>query len=446
MYAERVQDAFDAHDISVGDTIRIQRGDQAYEGRLMPQTGQGDPGVVVIKLDNGYNTGIAYTDDTTVEKVADHEAADETAEALPEPDPDLPDITVLHTGGTIASRVSYETGGVTAAFSPEDLFDLYPGLFDRANIDADLVAQMYSGDMEPAHWQQIADAVTDHTDRDGIIIGHGTDTMQYTAAALSFMLDGIDIPVVLTGAQRSSDRPSSDAAENLEAAVNLDAAVRFIQKGVPGVYICMHAGMSDDAAAVHRGTRVRKMHTSRRDTFRSIDAGPAATVDVADGSVTVHVAPDSSGAFTPRTELNDSVGLLKTVPGLDTELIEQYDRYDGVVLEGTGLGHFPVNAYDEETAHHDDILAAIADLAADRPVVMTSQCLNGRVNMHVYDYGVKLLDAGVIPAGTMLPEVAYVKLMWALGQTDSTDDAEQLFQENVAGELLDREEYDGFRR
>ncbi len=443
MYSDDVQRVLEENGLSTGDRVKVSTEGSTYEGVLMPRAAQGNTDVIVLKLDNGYNLGIAYdedTDITAVEQEAEHNEA--AAPEPPEYDENKPDITILHTGGTIASKVSYEEGGVTPAFEPEELLEIYPELFDAANIESDIVSQMFSEDMEPQHWQQIAHAVAEHRENaDGIIIGHGTDTMHYTAAALSFMLENIDIPVILVGSQRSSDRPSSDAA------MNLLSAVEFANEGIPGVYVCMHDAMSDATAAIHRGVNVRKMHTSRRDTFRSIDTAPFAHVDHETGDVTVHGdTTDGDGEFTLRDELDTRVGLLTTTPGLDPELLAHYtdNDYNGIVIAGTGLGHLPVNVLDEHTEHHETILEQVSELCEDAAVAMSSQCINGRVNMNVYESGVKLQDAGVISAENMIPEVAYVKLMWALGQTDTVEDAEELFQENVTGEFIDRETYDAF--
>lgn len=442
MYSRAVQQVLEEADVSVGDRIRVSRDGSDHDGTLMPRTEQGDRDVIVIKLDNGYNLGITYDDDTSIELLESADTADTEQQAPPEHDPDKPDITILHTGGTIASKVSYEEGGVKPAFEPEELLEIYPELFDAANVESEIISQMFSEDMEPAHWQELARAVAEHReDADGIIIGHGTDTMHYTAAALSFMLENIDIPVVLVGSQRSSDRPSSDAA------VNLMSAVEFIDEDVSGVYVCMHDSMSDTGTAVHRGINVRKMHTSRRDTFRSIDTGPFAHVDHNSGEVTIHGdTPSDPGEFTLRDELDTRVGMLKTGPGIDPELLGFYseNEYKGLIVEGTGLGHLPVNVLDETTEHHDDILEQVSDLCDDAAVVMSSQCINGRVNMNVYESGVKLQEAGVISAENMIPEVTYVKLMWTLGQTGSIGEAEELFQENIAGEFIDREAYDAY--
>jgi glutamyl-tRNA(Gln) amidotransferase subunit D len=440
MYSDTVQRLLEDNDITTGDRVEIVHDNEDHEGTLMPRSKQGTTDAVVIKLENGYNLGIDVERIESIRKLEDDTTEEGSEITIPDDDPDLPDIAVLHTGGTIASRVSYKEGGVKPAFEPEDLLQMYPELFERANVDSEVIAQMLSEDMEPAHWQQVARAVSEHRDKDGIIIGHGTDTMQYTAAALSFMLENIDIPVVLVGAQRSSDRPSSDAAMNLLSAVD------FIQEGHPGVFICMHEASSDTTAAVHRGTRARKMHSSRRDAFQTIGGKPVATVDYQQRSVTINediLGPD--GRFSLRDELDTQVSILKTHPGMDPDQVSHHEDQDGLVIEGTGLGHMPVNSFDEHTGHHEEILAAVDELAEDAVVAMATQTINGRVNMNVYDAGVKIQGAGVISAGTMTPETAMVKLMWSLGQTDSLEEATDLFRTDVAGELPDREQHDDYR-
>ncbi|MCJ7429389.1 MAG: Glu-tRNA(Gln) amidotransferase subunit GatD [Candidatus Nanohaloarchaeota archaeon QJJ-5] len=440
MYSQAIQDILEEKDISAGDRIEIDHDAGTHEGRLMPRANQGNTDAVVLKLDNGYNLGIDRSSISSITKQTDHDTADEPDIDIPDYDEDKTDIAVLHTGGTIASRVSYEEGGVTPAFDPEDLLQMYPELFERANVESEVIAQMLSEDMEPAHWQQIAEAVADHRDKDGIVIGHGTDTMQYTAAALSFMLENIDIPILLVGAQRSSDRPSSDAA------LNLIGAARFIEEQQPGVYVCMHHHSSDTSIAIHRGTQVRKMHTSRRDAFQTIDGEPIATVDTDDWSVSFNDRPkDPDGAFELRTTLETNIGHLKTRPGMRPDELAPYTDRAGLIMEGTGLGHLPVNSFDEHTDHHTAILEKLDTITDDAVVAMTSQCLHGRINMNVYDAGVKIQDAGVVSAGAMMPETAYVKLMWSLGQTETREQAIELFQTNIAGENPPRETHDAYR-
>ncbi|MFB6291907.1 MAG: Glu-tRNA(Gln) amidotransferase subunit GatD, partial [Candidatus Nanohaloarchaea archaeon] len=396
----------------------------------------GDPEALVIKLDSGYNIGVRTDEVELVEK----KDTGEPEKPEVEHNEDRPDILVLHTGGTIASRVSYEEGGVKPAFDPKDLLQMYPELAEEVNLHSEVVAQMLSEDMEPEHWQEIAEEIDDvKDDYDGIIVGHGTDTMAYTGAALTLMLKGIDTGVLLVGAQRSSDRPSTDATMNMYCASKFLSGTDF-----SGVGICMHESSSDDWCTVIPGAKARKMHTSRRDAFEPVNAEPLGRVNYQNGKVEESFTRDS-GEYEARTGLDTDVGFLKTRPGLSVEelefMVEQ--DYSGVVIEGTGLGHMPVNAFDEHTESHEEILEKLEEMAEDAVVVMASQCINGRVNMNVYDAGLKIQDAGVIDAEDMHPETAYVKLMWALGQADSEEEAEELFQENVAGEITGRSMYDG---
>lgn len=429
MYSEDIQQELEDKDIEVGDRIRVGE----YEGRLMPKPKTGDPETFLIKLDNGYNIGVKGE----LELV---EKREETEPEKPElqHSEDKPDILVLHTGGTIASRVSYEEGGVKPAFDPEDLLEMHPEVAEEVNIHSEVVAQMYSGDMEPEHWQEIAEKVDEvKDDYDGIIIGHGTDTMAYTGAALQMMLKGIDTGVLLVGSQRSSDRPSSDAS------MNFYCAARFLkQTDFRGIGICMHRSSNDDLCNILPAAKSRKMHTSRRDAFKAINSEPLGTVNYQTGEVEQNFE-NTAREYEFRPGLETDVRVLKARPGMDVDEIEfLIDKEPaGVVIEGTGLGHAPVDVLDEKTEHHEEIREKIDELAENSIVTMSSQCLNGRINMNVYEYGLKLQEAGVIGARDMHPELAYVKLMWSLGNADSKEEAEELFQKNIAGEIEERTLY-----
>jgi glutamyl-tRNA(Gln) amidotransferase subunit D len=249
--------------------------------------------------------------------------------------------------------------------------------------------------------------------------------MHYTAAALSFALQGLPVPVVLVGAQRSSDRPSSDAALNLLGATTFAASAP-----VAGVFVAMHSGMSDDAVAVHVGTRVRKNHTSRRDAFESIDATPVALVkegkvEMQESGVTL--AKRGEGRLDARTKFDSRVMLLKYHPGFDPALIEHTTKagYRAIILEGTGLGHVSKNCFS----------ALRKVVSAGVMVFMTSQCIWGRVSMTVYDTGRDLLDIGVVPLSDMISETAVAKAMWALANTSGADEARKKMQENLADEI-----------
>jgi len=430
MYSDKILELFEEKDIEIGDKIKASE----REGKLMPKPESGNPDTVLLKDESGYNIGV---DPENVELVEKIESEEREKKEVQHSD-DRPDILVLHTGGTIASRVSYEKGGVEPAFDPEDLVEMYPELDEEVNIHSDVIAQMLSEDMEPEHWQKIAEEIDNvKDDYDGIIVGHGTDTMSYTGAALSFMLQGLDTGVILVGSQRSSDRPSSDAAMNMHCASKFLTETDFT-----GIGICMHASTNDTVCNILPAQKARKMHTSRRDAFEPVNERPLGYVDYNTDDVTTNFEQDNN-EYEKSTELNKDVGWLRIRPGMRPEevdfVIEQ--DYDGVIVEGTGLGHMPVNAFDENTQHHAEILEKLEELSDDTLVVMASQCLNGRVDMDVYSAGLKIQEAGVIGAEDMHPELAYVKLMWSLGQSDDLEEAEEFFLQDVNGELVERSVY-----
>ncbi|MFB6213607.1 MAG: Glu-tRNA(Gln) amidotransferase subunit GatD [Candidatus Nanohaloarchaea archaeon] len=428
MYSGEIQQQLEEEGIEVGDRVSVD----GHEGRLMPKPESGDPETFVIKLESGYNIGVRGEPEL-VEK----QESSEREKPDIEHEEDRPDILVLHTGGTIASRVSYEEGGVKASYEPEDLVQMYPELDEEVNLHSEVAAQIMSEDMEPGHWQDIArkiDEVKD--DYDGIIIGHGTDTMAYTGAALRLMLKGIDTGVLLVGAQRSSDRPSTDATMNLYCAGKFLAETDF-----KGVGICMHGSSSDDECHILNSAKARKMHTSRRDAFQPINSKPLGKVNYQTGEIETDFE-ERNDEYEFRPELDTDVAYLKTRPGMKVEEFETVLDHEpsGLIIEGTGLGHMPSRPQDEHTEHHQDMLERVSEIADDALTVMTSQCVNGRVDMNVYANQLRVKNEGVIGARDMHPELAYVKMMWALGQA-SGEDAEELFRKNVNVEISERSLY-----
>ncbi|ELZ42218.1 glutamyl-tRNA(Gln) amidotransferase subunit D [Halorubrum saccharovorum DSM 1137] len=432
-----------------GDRVRVDRGDVTNEGVLLPSTTRDH---LVVKLDGGYNVGIDR-DEADVEVLESgardvDDGADAGGGEASEItfDEDLPTVSLISTGGTIASTVDYRTGAVTAQFDAEDVLRAVPDLAGRANYRGRVVANILSENMEPAIWRELAEAVREEIEAgaDGVVVMHGTDTMQYSASALSFMLDS-PVPIVFTGSQRSADRPSSDNVMNAVCAVEAAKADHA------ETLVCMHASPSDDACALHRGTRVRKNHTSRRDAFETVGAEPLGRIDYeaaaeagADGDAADDAidwvreplprgresgggdgegdADESDVSLDP--DLDGDVELVKFTPGMDPAAWDYLDDKDGVVIEGTGLGHV-----------HTDLIPRIEALVESGTVVaMTSQCLAGRVCDRVYDTGRDLLDAGVVEAGDTLPGTAKVKLMWALANL--SDPAEAMGRD-LAGELTE---------
>jgi len=412
------------HGVSVGDSVKVTTEDGEMSGVLMPRYESASEDYIVIKLKSGYNTGIHVSKIKSVSKMPKAEApapakAPEAAESK-----NLPKVALISTGGTIASKIDYRTGGVHAALSASELYSSVPELASHASIDPEVLLSEYSENLKPEHWTTIADKVAEKVKSDkyrGIVISHGTDTMHYTATALSFALQNLPIPVVLVGAQRSSDRPSSDASLNLRGATLFAAKSEHA-----GVFVAMHASTSDDAIACHVGTRVRKNHTSRRDAFESIDVTPVALVKnntIEMQKSEIRLPKRSERTLAAKTKFDDKVALLKYHPGFDPKMIECAAKgYKAIILEGTGLGHVSKECF--------PALKKAVD--AGVMVCMTSQCIWGRVRMTVYDTGRDLLDIGVIPLSDMISETATVKAMWAL---TNAKDPKKAMQENLANEI-----------
>jgi len=405
-----------------GDRVRVERAGQTYEGVLLPSS---TPEQLVLKLESGYNVGIdRETADVELVEAGAYDVADqrEGERSTVEFDDDLPTVSLISTGGTIASTVDYRTGAVTAQFDAEDVLRAVPELAGMANYRGRVVANILSENMDPSVWQTLARAVAEEIEAgaDGVVVMHGTDTMQFTASALAFMLE-TPVPVVFTGSQRSADRPSSDNVINAVCAV--EAALADCAE----VLVCMHANESDGRCALHRGTRVRKNHTSRRDAFETVGNAPLGTVEYSSREVTFRRPHRERGDVDLELapELETDVELLKYTPATDPRLLELAGESAGLVVEGTGLGHV-----------HTDWIPELAALVDDgTTVVMTSQCLEGRVCDRVYDTGRDLLEAGVVEAEDTLPGTAKVKLMWALA---NADDPAEAMRRSLAGELTTR--------
>ena len=423
-YKEISQKYLEDYGLGIGDTIKGHKEDISYKGILLDRPEDADDGYLVLKLSSGYNIGVP-SENTTCELIEKGDKPkigyDETE--IPH-DESKQNISIVSTGGTVSSVIDYRTGAVHPKFTASDLVKANPELLDYANYNVKALYNILSEDMKPEYWVKAAEEVANDISNgaDGVVIAHGTDTMHYTSAALSFMVK-TPVPIIITGAQRSSDRPSSDAN------INLIDSVVAAKSDIAEVCVCMHGSLNDEYTYLHKGTKVRKMHTSRRDTFRSINAQPIAKIQ----NRKVSVNPDYDYAKRGENELElnasieDRVGFIKSFPGISSEYIEYHiDKgYKGLVIEGTGLGHVPNDLIDSFKRAQDEGI----------PVIMTSQCLYGRVNMNVYSTGRNILDAGVISGLDMTPETAYVKLCWALGQSEDCEEVKEIMQTNVAGEF-----------
>lgn len=413
-----------------GDLVEISADGRSYVGVLMPHHEFSHPDVIVVKMKSGYNVGVRTTIGSEIKVVSKREGKEKHARTT-KGDLGLKTLAVIGTGGTIASYVDYRTGAVHPALSAEDLIGAVPEISSICNVKARMLFSIFSENMNADAWKEIAKAVKEELDAgaEGVIIPHGTDTMGYTSAALSFMLEDLKRPVVLVGAQRSSDRPSSDSYTNLMA------AARFcIESDAAGVYVLMHEGTSDSTAAVHLGTRVRKMHTSRRDAFKSINSSEVARVHF-EGPIEMLSEHDrkGDGEVVLRAEMEQSVALLQYYPGMRPKaFLPLIKAHKGVVIAGSGLGHVS-----------EGMVKMLAEaVKGGTIVVMTSQCYYGRVNLNVYATGRDLINAGVIPGEDMIPEVALVKLMWALGRTDDPVQIREMMAQDMRGEMSQRREID----
>ncbi len=436
MYSEELERLLAEKGIAPGDRIKVLVRGRTFEGILMQRPEFGDSSALVLKLVNGYNIGVRAGSRPKLEKVDGKKARFEFPKAHLTRKEGLPDVTIIATGGTIGSKIDYETGGVHMLVEPEELLYEVPELRDIANFKVVNLMSISSEDMMYSDWQLIAKATAKALSQSrGVVITIGTDTMHYASAALSFMLDGINGPVVLTGSQRSSDRGSSDAFMNLACSARLAASANVAEVG-----ICMHATSSDTSCAFMRGTRVRKMHTTRRDAFKPINSQPIANVTIEGGITYVddsRVRIEDGGrelrvlqGYEPR------VALLKFYPNSDPEILDYYIRkkYKGVIIEGTGMGHVAVSPRDERYSWLGHIKRAVD---SGMIVGMTSQCINGRVNTNVYRNLRLIAGTGATYCEDMIPEVALVKLGVLLGNYRKKE-AARLLAKNMAGEISER--------
>ncbi len=417
-----------------GDTtIETSRG--KFQGIILPRSENDDDRHIVIKLITGYNVGIDIDTIISMTETGFKEAHYKIPEREFPKTPNLPKVKLFGTGGTIASRLDYRTGAVIPAFSPGELYGAVPELADICNLETEKLFAVFSENMGPEQYKKLAISIGEEIKKgvDGIIIGHGTDTMHHTAAALSFMLQDLPVPVVMVGSQRSSDRPSSDAALNL-----MHAATAAGHSDIAEVMVCMFGPTSDDYGLLHQGTRVRKMHSSYRSTFRTIGDIPVATV------TREKVEPLKQDYHRRRKDnhvsvypfFEERVAIVYYYPNMHPDIIDSLtdNGYKGIVIAGTGLGHINKPVYP----------AIKRAVEKGVHIYMTVQTLWGFVHMFVYDTGRDLMSMGIVPSENMLPEVAYIKLGWALGQSSDPEVVRNLMLKPIAGEITDGEPYNGY--
>ena len=422
--------------ITVWCEVRTETTRGEFRGLVLPRSETSDSDHLVLKLGSGYNIGLRHDTIRGLEKTGYREARYKIPEQDFPTDDDKPTVKLFGTGGTIASRLDYRTGAVIPAFSPGELYGSVPELADVCNLETEKLFGVFSENMGPEQYLVLAEK-TGEAIREGyhgVVIGHGTDTMHHTAAALSFMVQRPPVPVVMVGSQRSSDRPSSDAAQNLIHATGAAASGPIAE-----IMVCMFGPTSARYNLLHRGTRVRKMHSSYRSTFRTIGDIPLAMVDhdrITPLKDDYSVRRDDREVEI-RAAFDDRVTLVYYYPNMHPDIVDALvDRgYKGIVIAGTGLGHVNRAIYPALERARD----------AGVQVYMTLQTLWGFVQMQVYETGREILGLGVVPLANMLPEVAHVKLGWAFGlHPDDPDAVRELMTTPIAGETTEREPHDGY--
>ena len=434
-YRGRAREVLERMGARVWAEVEIETDKGIYEGIILPRAEQADDLHVVLKLFTGYNIGLAVDRIKSIKEKGFKEAHYKIPEQDFPYDPRKPNVTLLGTGGTIASRLDYRTGAVIPAFTPGELYGAVPELADICNLKTEKLFGVFSENMGPHEYITTAKAIGKEIEAgvDGIVIGHGTDTMHHTAAALTFMVQNPPVPIIIVGSQRSSDRPSSDAAFNLRCASNAAARGHIAE-----VMVCMFGPTSDTYNLLHRGTRVRKMHSSYRSTFRTISDIPVATC------TPTEVKPLRKD-FNPRRKdrnvkidacFDDRVAIVYYYPAMKPDIIESLidNGYKGIVIAGTGLGHVNKPLYEP--------LRKACRMGIS--VMMTVQTLSGYVQMFVYDTGRDLMELGIVPCSNMLPEVAYIKLGWVLAHTHEREEVAKMMLAPINEEITEREPHDGY--
>jgi glutamyl-tRNA(Gln) amidotransferase subunit D len=431
--------------------VESHNGSTKIEGFVIPAAAAGH---ITIKLVNGYNASYAIDSITSLEIVENtiEKASTEQSPAT-KFNESLPTVRILHTGGTIASKVDYKTGAVVARFEPEELISSIPELTDIANVEAVKLGNMFSDDMRPQHWNKIIDASKQAFEDgvDGIVVTHGTDTMHYTAAALSFSWAGSGgkspRPIAIVGSQRSSDRGSSDAAENLIAAVHWAAnAPSPIGGSGDSVVVVMHTSSNDGECSVHPGIGVRKMHSTRRDAFRGINTQPLAIISANNGRPSIQL----SETYSAELELPITREVTTTPDKYETEIrIPQFiagpwlvsEHIDAImnigcqaiVIHGTGLGHLPIDDPEGDAPENTLVWRSLTRaINREVPVVIVNQCINGPIDMNVYSKGRKQMQMGILGHGIIAPpETVVAKLHWALSKGE---DISSIIAADLCGE------------
>jgi glutamyl-tRNA(Gln) amidotransferase subunit D len=427
-----------------GDKIKlILQDNEEITGMYVPSK---DKCFIVIKLDSGYNMTIDKKNIKSTKLITANKQKKPVVTEIKQDD-SLPLIYILHIGGTIASKVDYKTGGVSAQIESSELLNMIPELKKLARIETKVLFNILSGNVRFEHFNVIAKEILEileHENIAGVIVSHGTDTMHYSSAGLSFILQNIKIPVVFVGSQRSSDRPSSDSILNVVSAAEFIVDQTKRKDSYTGVFASMHGSSNDTFCSIYSGFNLRKMHSSRRDTFRQINSLPIAKVE---NSKIEYLDLEESDEVLPlfepayfRTDIK--IGIIRAHPNMFAEEISKYEDFDGLIIEGTGLGNMPVELDGKITNENKRILNALTQFTKKKPVVITTQCINGSTNLNVYSYGRTVKNAGILEAEATITETAFIKLAWLLSNFSYSEIKNEMWQRNFIGEKISRDLYE----
>ena len=439
----------------IGHRVQIEvdghNGKTTHEGVILHPAAKGH---ITIKLANGYNASYAIDEVIAVKTLSGIAEAQSIEVGKLQFKEGLPRVRIIHTGGTIASKVDYKTGAVVAKFEPEELVSEIPELAQIANIDAVKLGNMFSDDIRPQHWNKLVDATQQAFDSgcDGVVITHGTDTLHITSAAMCFAWSGEGTAppgrIALVGSQRSSDRGSSDASENLISAV-LWAANGPQPGAIRGdaAVVVMHSSSHDGTCSIQPGTGVRKLHSTRRDAFRNVNSQPLAYISfeanqpkiILDSTYQTDLAQTNFEITNKPRKYSESVRIAQFIAGpyLHEEEIEAIvaNGVQAIVIHGTGLGHLPIDDPGDDAPENIKVWRALTRCVnRSIPVVVTSQCINGPIDMNVYSKGRKQQEMGLLGHGSVTsPDSTVVKIHYALS---NNKDVAKVLGMNLCGENI----------
>ena len=419
-------------DANIGDRIRVKQAKEEIEGILLESY---EPGIVLIKLDSGYNIGISRENILAIKVIKKFENKVNEEKKDFKQSHNKPRIDIIITGGTLSSSLDVKTGGVKFLTSPENLFKFYPEIFELADVNVINPFMKWSENMSSNDWKKIARLVVKSLNDEnvkGVIVTHGTDFLHYTSSALSFFIKNLNKPVVLTYSQRSTDRGSSDAS------LNLYCAAKAALSDIAEVMLVGHADSSDDYCFALRGTKVRKMHSSRRDAFKPINTKPIAKIYRDKLEILSNYNRRNKNKALVDEIFEEKVALVKFYPGQDPEILEHYLNlgYKGIVIEMTGLGHVLTEG--------ENNWIPVLKKVIDKGMVVCACCqtIYGALNPMVYEAGRRIEGTGVIYLRDMLCETAFVKLGWVLGKLGDKEikkeDVKSLMLKNISGEFNER--------